>query len=128
MSQRGDSGRLGVVAMTIMDHSADKARGKRHVTVPLACEIPNVIQAWMDRPMLTKRPSSRTTEPLCSALEHSLCQLGAVAVRPPNPRPETRRPTISWSREKEDDWMMAPRALMAAPSMMVRIRPSQSPM
>lgn len=126
-SHRGDSGRCGVVERTRIDQKLDKARGKRQDTVPVAWDMPKLIHAAMARPQLIKRPSRRTAEPRWEALEHSDCQFGAVAVRAPNPRPDTSRPTMSCPSDEDVDWRIEPMMLMNAPSIMVRFRPSRSP-
>lgn len=51
--------------------------------------IPRFSQAEMAKPQLMKTLSSNTAAPRCAACEHSLCQLGAVAVNAPKPRPVT---------------------------------------
>jgi hypothetical protein len=70
--------------------------------------------------------SRSTFDPQWEALEHSDCQFGAVAVRAPNPSPDTNRPTISCPSENDVDCKIEPTMLIATPSIIVRLRPRGS--
>lgn len=77
------------MATTMRAQKALSASGKRQETEPVVKLIPKFSQALTASPELMKTLSKRTAAPRCAACEHSLCQLGAVAVKAPKPIPET---------------------------------------
>ena len=54
-------------------------------------------------------------------------QFGAVALMAPNPTPVINLPTINCGNEKLEACKMDPRQVTKAPSMIVRLLPSTSP-
>jgi hypothetical protein len=57
----------------------------------------------------------------------SACHIDAVAVFIPVPTPATILPTIIWLTEKEEDWIIAPMAMIMLPIRIWRGRPKISP-
>ena len=126
-SQRGLSGKLKIVDMTMNDNSIGKASGKRQEKELEAYEVPKSIQSARTRPIPAKMPNAETWLPRLLAFDNSDCQTEVVAMMPPVPNPRTILETMNWAKENEEHMRMAPMALNRQDIQNVERRPYLSP-